>query len=136
MALSSNSSPRTLHELSQAALKSICSDRSPYPLAKTLAEEPKIPSPDVFRPLDSTPREDSNFWALPSPAECAVHLELLETIYAVRQRILKSEVIDKTFGIEPNHKEVTRRNGEKRKLKDDTLWERRQVKWQKYVEFA
>src|SRR5205085_3969039 len=80
--------------------------------------------------------DDLDSLALPSPAECAVHLELPETFYVMRQRILKSEAIDKTFGIDPNHKLVTGPDGEERKLKDDTLWDRRQVKWPKYIESA
>lgn len=108
-----------------------------YQTAPTKAEEPLIPSPDTFSQLENpTPPAPATSPVLPTAAECAVHLELLETFYVLRQRILKSETLDKLFDLKAEPREVTKKDGTKLKLKDTTLWTRRERKWHKYLELA
>jgi hypothetical protein len=110
-----------------------------YATATSKENEPIIPSPSIFKPLfDNVDRSSvagENSDPLPSAAECAVHLEFLEALFVLRQGILRSEDLDKVFDIKPEHKYVNRK-GTQTKLKDDTLWTRRQVKWEKFVSFA
>ncbi|ERF76412.1 hypothetical protein EPUS_06970 [Endocarpon pusillum Z07020] len=141
MALLSDVGHQTLHQLSQASMTSIAKHLpTRYKTAPTKAQEPLIPSPDTFGQLESpappaTPAPDPSP-LLPTVAECAVHLELLETFYVLRQRILKSETLDTVFDLKENPREVTRRDGTKLRLKDTTLWTRREQKWHKYLELA
>ncbi|KAH6983409.1 hypothetical protein BKA56DRAFT_583658 [Ilyonectria sp. MPI-CAGE-AT-0026] len=98
----------------------------------------KIPSPSVFD-FDQQPDLEptkTNAPPLPSIAELATHLELLETLHLLRQRILSSNEIDNAFDISPQRLVKEGRRGVTKTLKDDTLWERRQVKWTRFVEFA
>jgi hypothetical protein len=64
-----------------------------------------------------------------------VHLEFLEALFVLRQRVLRSEDLDDVFDIKPEYKYVDR-GGEQKRFKDTTLWERRQVKWERFVAFA
>ena len=95
---------------------------------------PQIPAPNIFQSLNAPEivRQDRS---LPTVAECATHLEFLEVLFVLRQKVLKSNPIDTVYGIEPNYKFVTRR-GQDVRLKDETLWDRRQVKWNRFVEYA
>jgi hypothetical protein len=110
-----------------------------YTTATSKESEPIIPSPSIFKPLlDHTNKANNSPAAvhrLPSTAECAVHLEFLEALFVLRQRILRSEDLDDVFDIKPEYKYVDR-GGEQTRLKDTTLWERRQVKWERFVAFA
>ncbi|KAM0249759.1 hypothetical protein ACHAP5_002628 [Fusarium lateritium] len=74
-----------------------------YPSAPTLDENPVIPSPDIFNLL-----EDSHKDNLPTAAQCAVHLELLEVFHALRIRIIDSEVLDEIFELGGATKKVYR----------------------------
>jgi hypothetical protein len=73
---------------------------------------------------------------LPSISDCATHLELLETFFVLRQKVLRTADLDAAFGIEEKHEVKTGRRGETKKMKDATLWNRRQAKWTKFVELA
>jgi len=128
-----------LHGSSKAALKALNRSvaKKKYKAAQCEADEPQIPSAAIFEPLFSA---QSNSGAretpiLPSIAECAVHLELLECFFVLRQRVLKSDELDKVFGIAPRHR-VVKRKGKDVKLKDPGMWERRQVKWPMFVEWS
>jgi hypothetical protein len=91
-----------------------------------------IPSPRIFEdPFNTSGRND----CLPSNVDCAVHLEFLAALHALRHRVLESDELDEVFDIKPLKKTVTRR-GTRVELKDETLWTRRQVKWEKYVNIA
>jgi hypothetical protein len=102
-----------------------------YLQASSKELEPEIPSPQIFEGLEKSGEEDR----LPSAAACAVHLEFLAALHEVRQRVLDSEELDKLFGTEVIKRTVVRQ-GVTVELKDDTLAQRRQVKWQKFVEIA
>ncbi|KAK0391491.1 hypothetical protein NLU13_0992 [Sarocladium strictum] len=73
---------------------------------------------------------------LPTVAECAAHLELLEVFYVLRQKVLVSREIDNALRIQPNRETKTGKKGDTKTLKDQTLWDRRQAKWDRYLEFA
>ncbi|POR36275.1 Glycine-rich domain-containing protein 2 [Tolypocladium paradoxum] len=119
----------TIHTLSHAVSTS-------YRTARTREEELAIPSPGVFDFDQHTwhPRGDAH--RLPTVAACAAHLQLLEVLYVLRQKILVSEDIDRAMGIAPNREEKVGHHGDRKTLKDGTLWSRRQKKWSKFVEFA
>jgi hypothetical protein len=93
--------------------------------------KPVIPSQTIFEGLYE---KDSNAH-LPSAAACAVHLEFLAALRSIRDCVLESEDLDEVFDTKLTKKKVTRK-GVEVELKDDTLKERRQVKWEKYVELA
>jgi len=106
---------------------------STYKLATEPSQEPIIPAADVF---EETSTDLSDIARLPTIAECAIHLELLETFNVLREQILRSEEIDKSMGISPKREIKTGGLGDTKTLKDSTLEGRRQVKWTKYVELA
>ncbi|KAG7293715.1 hypothetical protein NEMBOFW57_003772 [Staphylotrichum longicolle] len=109
-----------------------------FALAQSPSDEPVIPSPDIFDfPPDSDGPPDiaSNF-RLPHRSECAAHLELLETFFALRQRILCSEALDSVMGTMPVRETKTGYSGDTKTFKDPGLWQRRQAKWPIFVEFA
>lgn len=129
---------RALHDASRSfvfSLRTAESLNSPY--RNTWRDHANnIPSEAIFKPLYPQIVDGSATRpALPTAAECAVHLEFLQTLYVLRQRILKSVEMDGVFNIQPDHK-VVRRKGEDVKLKDNTLWPRRQDKWEKWVRLA
>jgi hypothetical protein len=111
--------------------------------AATHKENPKIPDPKLFNfgPEDS---ENDNT-TLPTVAECAAHLELLEAFYHIRLKVFSSTTLDSVFGIRPEPRTVYRkkylgyRSGYSRqevKLRDDTFQERRKAKWPFYLALA
>lgn len=137
--------------------------------AATKAEEPSIPDPSLFGGITpntsqtpgpagpssgSASRPDSNrvsdngdsdVLALPSVAECAVHLEMLEVFFALRSRVIGSAQLDKAFGFESKPKTVYRREYDYKqrkyvkkphKIKDSTWKTRRRDKWIVYLHIA
>jgi hypothetical protein len=128
-----------LHGSTKTALEAIQRSiaKKKYKVARCAAEEPQIPANAFFEPLFAAESNERrrDLAVLPSVAECAAHLELLECLFALRQRVLKSDELDAVFGIAPHHR-VVKRDGKDVKLKDNTLWERRQVKWTRFVEWA
>ena len=91
-----------------------------------------IPSPEIFAALENpTSASDSP----PTTAECAVHLELLEVLLALKQKVITSNALDRAFSIVPKDKLVT--VGRKRtRVADATFQTRRAVKWPVYVRLA
>ena len=113
------------------AIQNVTPIKAIVALSKHKDSVPKVPDPKIFADLSQLPGKTEP----PSIAQCAVHLKFLECLFVLRQKVLKSEELDKVFDIEPNYK-IVKRKGVDTKLKDETLWERRQVKWHKFVEFA
>ncbi len=110
-------------------------------LAESPAEEPVIPSPEIFDFLQAeektpTPSPPASSVRLPDRSECAAHLELLETLFILRQRVLCSEALDSVIGTEPVRVTRTGYNGDTKTFKDVNLDKRRQLKWPIFVEFA
>ncbi|KAF4966663.1 hypothetical protein FSARC_5652 [Fusarium sarcochroum] len=91
-----------LHKASKNLNEKVWS--SYYPSADTMDENPVIPNPDTFSELDDL-HEDN----LPTPAQCAVHLELLEVFHALRIKIIDSKDIDNAFDLGEETKTVYRR---------------------------
>lgn len=127
-----------LHETSKATLQILTkrlSAKKGYPVALS---PPKIPDPEIFTSSEVLLSEESSnpkAALLPSVAECAIHLELLACFSGLRQTVLQSKVLDSIFGIKEVHRTVTRDN-KAVKLKDPTLSERREVKWNCFVEWS
>ncbi|KAG5662841.1 hypothetical protein KAF25_005259 [Fusarium avenaceum] len=108
-----------------------------YSSASTIDENPVIPSPDIFNQLNDS-HEDS----LPTPAQCAVHLELLEVFHALRIRILDSKELDEIFELGDPTKVVYRTKfveGLNKKVNQEItlrniVWEQnRDNKWRFYL---
>ncbi|KKK12545.1 hypothetical protein ARAM_003069 [Aspergillus rambellii] len=111
-----------------------------YPDAWEKSEEPVIPGPGLFENL---PQGNQGPEALPTPSECAVHLEMLEVFHALRNEVIQSQDLDRSFNIKPKNKVVYRpkREGaryvaEPLSLKDGTFERRRKAKWTYYLELA
>ena len=103
-----------------------------YPPARTPDEQPVIPKPEIFDALDEP---TANLAALPTTAECAVHLQLLEKFVALKQKVLTSNRLDRALAIVPKDKLVTQ--GGKRQLQTDETFKARQaVKWPIFVRLA
>ncbi|KAF4997175.1 hypothetical protein FGRMN_4070 [Fusarium graminum] len=108
-----------------------------YPSADTRDENPLIPSPDIFNLVEDLHRDN-----LPTPAQCAVHLELLEVFHALRIRVLDSKALDQVFNLGEATKKVYRRKFVKGLEKNvnqeitlrNTIWENnRDNKWTFYL---
>lgn len=106
--------------------------RAAFPTAKTPEEQPIIPAPEIFKALDNPPKEPG---ALPTTAECAVHLELLEAFLVLKQKVLTSNALDRAFSISPKDKLVTKGRIRTREP-DATFKTRRLVKWPIYTRLA
>ncbi|KAM5354209.1 hypothetical protein ACJ41O_000859 [Fusarium nematophilum] len=127
----------TLHRASASDIKS---PQAHFKKAPVSSENPTIPSPGCFTDLDDLPHDH-----LPTAAQCAVHLELLECFHALRTNVIGSTQLDKTFSLEPNIKTVYRRKYVRRLRKSvnqpvkimDTTWrQRRDEKWPRFLDFA
>lgn len=161
MSLESYTHTAELHKLGNQAVDGFRRENRLWYSEAVPGDEPQIPSPDLFlfsdkvtektrnndgiadkpteRPnniRDATTAQKETFDRLPTVAECATHLELLEVFYATRQNILASKDIDNAMLITPKRETKTGKKGDTKTLKDTTLWDRRQEKWNKYVEFA
>ncbi|KAM0561292.1 hypothetical protein ACHAPJ_003171 [Fusarium lateritium] len=108
-----------------------------YPSAATMDENPVIPSPDTFNELDDLHQDN-----LPTPAQCAVHLELLEVFHALRIKIIDSKIIDKTFDLGEETKIIYRRKwvkglnkyvNEGHRVRNPRWEDKRDKKWTWYL---
>ncbi|KFA81371.1 hypothetical protein S40288_06041 [Stachybotrys chartarum IBT 40288] len=140
---------RNLHSASKAEAASLeWSQRHSnvstlYPNRAVAADdEPKIPDPGLFATLINTAPGGAD---LPTPAECAVHLELLETFYKLRVDVIMHAYLDTAFGLEINKKTVYRRTYDIAKyqyvmkptqLRDTTWPSRRRRKWLYFLGIA
>ncbi|PNP61297.1 hypothetical protein FNYG_13983 [Fusarium nygamai] len=115
----------------------------PYELAVKPEDVPTIPDPGIFEfptptNANNAPSRKQNTpdLALPTLSECAAHLEFLETLFILRQKILVSTELDDAMQTKPVRETKTGYQGDEKTLKDDKLWERRQAKWPRFVELA
>ncbi|KAG4254147.1 hypothetical protein BFJ72_g9027 [Fusarium proliferatum] len=108
-----------------------------YPSAIDLDENPIIPSPDIFSEVHDSHKDN-----LPTPVQCAVHLELLEAFHALRIKILDSKKLDKAFNLGEPTKKIYRRKyikGLKKHVNEEVTlrnpsWEaKRDKKWTWYL---
>ncbi|KAM5342233.1 hypothetical protein ACJ41O_015264 [Fusarium nematophilum] len=142
MALEWHDTTNALHQLGKSMVltagNQTDSKGRPFRPAQTPEQRPVIPAPDIFvlDTIDGQGAGNAPDTSIPQVSECAIHLELLETFYILRQRILTSKHIDNAMGISPNRETKIGKKGDRKTFKDITLWERRQPKWPKFVEFA
>ncbi|KAH0561981.1 hypothetical protein GP486_003310 [Trichoglossum hirsutum] len=136
MALETAAHQFALHHNGKAITSAIkASRRTPATALDAAATRDAIPPPDIFTTDDDDDDDGEKGHRLPSAAQCAVHLEFLETLFVLRQRVLRSDALDGAFDIKPEYKFVDRK-GVRTQLKDETLWDRRQAKWPRFVELA
>lgn len=132
------SSIRAVHTASKRFADSIKTGSKSFQYATSTCKEtdPVIPDENLCRVLSNASTISSTQEAsLPSPAQCAIHLKFLECLFVLRQRVLKSEELDTLFDIKPEYRTVQRK-GVNTKLKDETMWQRRQVKWDQFLDLA
>ncbi|KAK3306020.1 uncharacterized protein B0T15DRAFT_534087 [Chaetomium strumarium] len=116
--------------------------RTVYRKAETKDEELVVPAPHLFTSLSSSSVSGSpDAVVLPSVAQCAVHLELLEVFFKLRSDILHSTALETTFGIKQSHRTVYQRVYGKPirqpvKLKDPMWDEKRRKKWPYFLTLA
>ena len=103
-----------------------------YPPAKTPGEQPVIPKPEIF---DALHLPTADLAALPTTAECAVHLQLLEKFVALKQKVLTSNDLDRALGIIPKDKLVVQ-GGKRQRRADETFKAQQAVKWPIFVRIA
>ena len=103
-----------------------------YPPAKTPGEQPVIPKPELF---DALHHPTADLAALPTIAECAVHLQLLEKFVALKQKILTSNALDRALAIIPKDKLVAQ-GGKRQRRADETFKAQQAVKWPIFVRIA
>jgi hypothetical protein len=137
MSFTDHSQLDLLHSKSQSAtsrflkLLRLGAGSSSYPPAATTAEQPIIPGSEVFYSL-SVSRHDGNSPTqvepnvIPTIAECAVHLELLEAFLVLKTKVIQSNAIDRAFGIAEASKKKTKTN----------LKLLRERKWKGYISLA
>jgi hypothetical protein len=118
---------------------SLGKDRQTYRAAATKDEEPVIPDPQIFAFSDQ-PGQESDL-VLPSVAECAAHLELLEVFFKLRSKIINSPELDAVFGVEQVHPVVYRQvsgysQRQPYKLKDPDWPAKRREKWGYFLSVA
>ena len=116
--------------------------------APTKEQEPVIPAPHIFLSLLDPPKSDPNGEAdtVPTAAESAAHLELLEAFHALKAKIIGSQELDSVLGIVPRPKTVyrttyggpyrSRGEIEAVKIKDTTFAARRREKWPFFLRLA
>ncbi|RGP80190.1 hypothetical protein FLONG3_1724 [Fusarium longipes] len=91
-----------LHQASRELNRKV--DKSYYPSVTSIDQNPVIPSPSAFDYLNDLHQNN-----LPTPSQCAVHLELLEVFHALRIRVLDSQALDRVFKLGEATKKVYRR---------------------------
>ncbi|KAK0640824.1 hypothetical protein B0T16DRAFT_460967 [Cercophora newfieldiana] len=138
MTLSCRSTNETLHTRGREVLAGFLQGVPTgdlYKPAKSRSEEPAIPAPEIFQHEPPAADKDSTS-RIPTISECAIHLELLEAFFVLREKVLRSDDIDKAMGISRNRETKAGYNGDTKTLKDTTFEKRRLEKWPKFVEFA
>ncbi|KAI0549298.1 hypothetical protein F4679DRAFT_547456 [Xylaria curta] len=115
--------------------------------ATSLSDNPRIPDPSLFNFSVDSGCVQEEAKRLPSVAECAAHLELLQAFRYIRAQIFSSKELDDAFGIKPENRTVFRKRRvyqgsssswvrEPVKLRDDTFEKRREEKWPLYLGLA
>ena len=100
-----------------------------YRPALTEEQKPVIPAPKIFADLTCASSDLDN---IPTTAQCAVHLEFLEKVVQLKQKVLTSNALDRAFRLVPADKLVTRKG--KREVEADAKFKERQaVKWPVFV---
>ena len=117
--------------------------------AGTADDEPEIPSPSLFDFSETSSKgADEQMAPIPTVAQLAVHLELLEAILILRSKVIKSNKLDFVFDTMPIKQYSTRRVWRRNRcfnqryiLKpveahDPTYQARRREKWPRFFGYA
>jgi hypothetical protein len=102
----------------------------------------KVPDPAIFQDFNTQSIENSlnSLPRLPTIAQCAAHLELLQAINHLRRAVLNSTQLDEVLGIQPQKRTAVRSRGLRSQktieLKDTTFAKRRGEKWPIYLNIA
>ncbi|KAI0096242.1 hypothetical protein GGR51DRAFT_543907 [Nemania sp. FL0031] len=149
MALSIDYNQTRLHQCSKQAFgrQLAQSDlQRTFKQALSSSDNPTIPDPSLFGfHIEISEKDGQN--KLPTLAECATHLELLQAFRHIRTQIQSSTRLDDVFGIKPETRTVYRKRRvyqgyrsswvrEEVKLGDNTFEKRREVKWPLYLKLA
>ncbi|KAF8536090.1 hypothetical protein BDD12DRAFT_891085 [Trichophaea hybrida] len=94
------------------------SNPTQFPTALSVLDEPIIPNPKTFESFSSAKP------GLPSIAECAVHLQFFDAILLLKSKVIRSNMLDRTFTVICK----SRNNSE-----DRTWHTRRKKKWERFV---
>jgi hypothetical protein len=89
-----------------------------------------LPAPSLFHGLESGSASD-----LPSPAQCAVHLEMLQCFATLRGRVKAATQLDRPLDTGPK-KTVVKRYGKNVTVGDKKLAEKRKRKWPLFERLA
>ncbi|KAI1122936.1 hypothetical protein F5Y10DRAFT_252890 [Nemania abortiva] len=149
MALSIDYNQSLLHQCSKHAFTrqlAQSDQRHTFKRATSSSDNPKIPDPSLFNfHSDSSVQVESR--RLPTVAECAAHLELLQAFRHIRIQVQTSTKLDNALGIKPKTRIVYRKRRvyqgyksnwirEEVKLGDETFEKRRGSKWPLYLKLA
>ncbi|KAI9764598.1 MAG: hypothetical protein M1840_008327 [Geoglossum simile] len=98
-----------------------------FPLVSpTDGETPEVPAVNVFQP-ESLLLPSTDY--LPTPAQCAVHLELLECFHALQDKVKSDEQIGRWLGF-PSDSDP---KGQRDQVETE---QRNEMKWQAFLELA
>ncbi|CEL04866.1 hypothetical protein ASPCAL05990 [Aspergillus calidoustus] len=144
MALASPSNLLSLHNAGGKTTSAL-----PFRFAMRYDYNPKVTAIPDLTLFDGLSPDDPGPKALPTLAECAVHLEMLEAFQTLRQEVIHSKKLDKAFGIEPKKTTVYRKvwNGARRRkdrtytidkhvLKDPDFASKRKNKWTYFLQIS
>jgi len=132
MALPTSFGSFAVHRLSKDVLqkvKGIGSFRRHFRSAVSDAEPPQIPSPTLFENLNNENSPDG----IPTVAQCAVHLKLLQTILVLHDKVIDSNTLDRSFGIKPKESRKDKHDKIREGDVDSSSEEQRAVKWDYFI---
>lgn len=150
MALSIGLDQLALHQCSQDVLNDQLSQQTlgkkslwspPKFKAALSADQPVIPPTSIFEDLQGEGGEPQDNRKdevqLPSVAQCAVHLQLLESFLLLQEMVLKSNALDHAFSIKPVISYTSASTSYRRvRQPDHTFTTRREKKWPIFVDLA
>ncbi|EED21947.1 conserved hypothetical protein [Talaromyces stipitatus ATCC 10500] len=160
MSLLVPSTTRKLHQAAEQEIKQLKSWQTSQPLddcwnlleagdtKDSAGQQPLIPAPSLFKSLTipTTTSISKDEYPLPTPTQCAVHLELLEVFLALRYKIVNSTALDTTFGVKGSSTRTVWRKifdidlrksvYKKAIIRDDRFQDWRREKWDFYLRIA
>lgn len=138
-------SPDLIHELHAASREHVPKNE----VGKMYEVKPNVPDPTIFSGLKlKRTNKDGEDTAIPSLAQCAVHLELLEAYKLLQEKVIKSNHLDVLFDTLPEkrYRTVSQYRGGRyvsRKILlkpikdyDPAFQEGRKAKWMGFVNNA
>ena len=105
-----------------------------FPLASSAGDEPpEMPAPDIFLPKSALPPSEDY---LPTQAQCAVHLELLECFHALKENVMGDEQVGRWLGLSSESRADAGAVEPGEQQHQMGLKERHEMKWQAFLELA